>query len=454
MTDAVHPALGATSGKWRLTAWQYIPSPLAGEVYLILNNVYNHGGPYNWTTELKCVNGFVSDDFRSGTPQPLVYDQWVQFRIEIDLGANTVSNYYNGCLISTGAYNALGGPLAIENIDLFSNGGACFWDDIVLEQPWSENFDSYPTGTVMDNVGGWFGWDNVPAAAGTAVSTFSHTGPNSLRCAPGTDAVHPGFGITSGKWTVTAWQYIATGDLAGGPVFFILNNSYTHGGPYTWSGELQFNGTTVVDDLRAGSSIPIAFDQWSEIRVVFDLGANTTSSYYNGQLVSTGTWIVASGGNGPAALANMDLFSNGGTCYWDDISVDHTPDAIANPFGTGCPGTGAIVPVVATTGLPVSGSTSFAVNLLSAAPNVPAVLLFSPLCNSQAFGSCTLYVSLPTLSLAVVGTDSLGNAVVPLSIPSGVALGTNAFMQWVVIDPAGAFAGLAFSPGLRLQIGQ
>jgi len=316
-TDAVHPNLGATSGKWTLTAWQYIPTGglAGGDVYFIGNNVYNHGGPYTWTTELKCSGTTVVDDLRANTPQPLVFDRWVEFRAEIDLDANTVAYYYNGGLISQGVYTVGGGPRALANLDLFSTGGVCNWDDISLA--WrGDGLETYAALTLLSNVGGWFGWDNAPAAAATVDATRARTGTNSLLVGATTDAVRPGIGLTSGRWNVSAWLYIPTGGLVGGDVYFIANSVYNHGGPYTWTTELKCSGTTIVDDLRPTTPQPLVFDQWVELRADVDLDANTVAYYYNGGRISRGAYTIL---GGPRALANIDLFSTGGTCNWDDI---------------------------------------------------------------------------------------------------------------------------------------
>ncbi len=319
--DAVHPLIGITSGKWTLTAHQYIPTGgLTGDVYFIVNNVYNHGGPYTWTTQLKCQasNNMVIDDLpRPHTPRPVVFDQWVEYRLEIDLDVNTVSNFYNGALVSSGTY-APSGPRAIQNIDLFNNGGTCNWDDIRLQ--WrGDSFETYAPATVLSNVGGWFGWDNTPAAAGTASALRARTGTRSILCGPAADAVHPQIGITSGRWTLTAHQYIPTGGLTG-DVYFIVNNVYNHGGPYTWTTQLkaQMSNGMVIDDLpRPHTPRPVVFDAWIEYRLDIDLDANTVSNYYNGDLVSRGTYAPS----GPRAIQNFDLFNNGGTCSWDDICL-------------------------------------------------------------------------------------------------------------------------------------
>lgn len=190
-----------------------------------------------------------------------------------------------------------------------------------------DGFESYANGQLLSNVGGWFGWDNSPAAAGTASPNFAHTGERSIRIT-GTDAVHPFSGFTSGQWTLTAWQYIALNDFTA-DTYFIVNNRYNHGGPYTWTIEMQFDITTrnVLDDFRPETNtIPIVFDQWSEIRIEFDLTNNTQTTFYNGVELSTGTMTRSAGD--PLVIANIDLFSTGGTAYYDDISIIPAPGAM------------------------------------------------------------------------------------------------------------------------------
>lgn len=200
---------------------------------------------------------------------------------------------------------------------------------------WSDNFDSYPANIVLDNVGGWFGWDNAPAVAGTVVRTRSRSAPNSLLVGATTDAVHPQLGLTSGRWTLTAWQYIPTGGLTAN-VYFILNNVYSHGGPYTWATQLNCSSTTatVTDDLRTGTPQPIVFDQWVEYRLEIDLGANTVVNYYNGAQVSAGVYNIR---GGPVAIENLNLYSAGGTCNWDDIRVAFAPRDLQAPAPTRMP---------------------------------------------------------------------------------------------------------------------
>lgn len=193
-------------------------------------------------------------------------------------------------------------------------------------QVWAgDNFDSYADGTVLQNVGGWRGWDGVAGAAGTVTSVRRQSLPHSMRCNGTTDAVHPNIGATCGKWTFTAWQRITLGDLAAGPVFLILMNDYSDGGPYGFTVEVRAtNSTGMIEDdfidgvMRTGAPLPIIYDRWVQYRCEIDLDADTITTFYDGVQLSTGKYTIL---GGPAEIENIDLFSAGGTCFWDDISL-------------------------------------------------------------------------------------------------------------------------------------
>lgn len=195
----------------------------------------------------------------------------------------------------------------------------------VASAQWMDDFESYANGTVMDNVGGWAGWDNSPAAAGTTVNLQAFGGENSIQVGgnAGGDAVHPFSGYTSGQWTISAQQFIPSAQRTN--TYFIVNNEYNHGGPYTWAIQMTFDSVagTVSDALRGGGTLPTAFDVWAEIRIDVDLDADTQSTYYNGSLLSTGTWTRNAGD--PLEIANIDLFTEGTVTFYDNVGIIPTP---------------------------------------------------------------------------------------------------------------------------------
>ena len=186
---------------------------------------------------------------------------------------------------------------------------------------WADDFDSYALGSGLHGQGGWAGWDNNPAFDAYTTDVQAYSTPHSAAILPTSDIMHS-FSETAGQWTVTGWSYVPSGST--GSQYFILLNTYTHGGPYEWSTQLFFNSATgmlVVENGGTGTT-PILNDQWVEVNVEIDLTANTQEIYYNGILIDSLPWMTT----GVLEIAALDLFSDGGsTIYWDDLSlIDYT----------------------------------------------------------------------------------------------------------------------------------
>jgi hypothetical protein len=134
-TDVIQQFSGYTSGQYTISAWNYIPGNATGEQYFLLLNTYNHGGPYNWSTQILFADGLVLSQ-NENLFLPLLYDQWVELLVEIDLDADTQSIYYGGNLLSTKSWTegvSGGGVPEIACVDIFSNGGdEVYWDDFCL----------------------------------------------------------------------------------------------------------------------------------------------------------------------------------------------------------------------------------------------------------------------------------------------------------------------------------
>ena len=197
---------------------------------------------------------------------------------------------------------------------------------------WSDNFDSYEDGTKLYNIGGWSGWDDVEASAGTVSSAQSRSAPHSIGVSNslGNDAVHPFEPYTTGAWTFTAYQYVPS-DLDG-LTYFIMNNVYNHGGPYEWAIEMHMDPATgmvneQIRDSGGGNATPLVYDAWVEIRVDFDLDLDTCDAYYNNVLIASGTWATSS--YPTVEFANVDLYAphNVGV-YFDDLSLVPEPASL------------------------------------------------------------------------------------------------------------------------------
>ena len=115
---------------------------------------------------------------------------------------------------------------------------------------WSDNFDSYATGTQLNGVGGWAGWDNSAAAGALTSSAQANTAPNSVAILGASDLVRPVAGINSGVWTLTADVFVPN-DFTG-TSWFINLNTYNAPGAKNWSLQMQFVGRHEYGEQRRG----------------------------------------------------------------------------------------------------------------------------------------------------------------------------------------------------------
>jgi hypothetical protein len=144
-TDVVQ-TFDIAGGQWVFTIWTYVPADAGGlfnrDGYVILMNNYN-GAPElllgdNWSMQVRFSAGdlLVESQF-DGNTLPLVTDQWVELRAEIDLVADSFDLYYGGSLL---AENLVwtenvsgGGGLTIASLDLFSDTiSGMLFDDVSL----------------------------------------------------------------------------------------------------------------------------------------------------------------------------------------------------------------------------------------------------------------------------------------------------------------------------------
>jgi hypothetical protein len=181
---------------------------------------------------------------------------------------------------------------------------------------WSDNFDSYTAGSGLSGQGGWFCWDNNPAAEAYVTTTQAKSAPNSVDITPTSDMVQE-FNIMSGTATITAWNYIPSGST--GKQYFILLTVYM-AGDSDWALNMRFDSDAgVVSTVEGTATTGIVNDQWVEVKVEIDLAGDTQSIYYNGTLLETVPWSPTSQ---IYQFDAVDIFSDGGSSiYWDDLTL-------------------------------------------------------------------------------------------------------------------------------------
>lgn len=215
-------------------------------------------------------------------------------------------------------------------LDVANNGGSdLLWEiyeasAAAMLADWSDNFDSYVTGSQLHGQGGWKGWYNDPVGGALTSDVQAASAPNSAAILGASDLVHEYSGVNSGQWTYTAWQYIPT-DFTGQSYFILLNSYDDAGSSLNWSAQVKFDGaanTVTNDGGVSGGSLALVKDQWVELRLELDFGADTGAFYYNNQLLYTGTWSGQVSGGGAVNLAAVDLFANNASViYYDDMSL-------------------------------------------------------------------------------------------------------------------------------------
>ena len=161
--DEVQQYVGAyCEGQWTYTIWQFIPSNFVGTSYFILLNTYVDNGTKNWSTQVqfRASDGVVEWDFEA-EQLPLITNQWVEIRVEIDLDTDTQEFFYGGQQLGTRLWTDngfLGGPgvLNIRAVDLYANvgGGASvvYYDDASLVP--ADTGEPCPADLVVDGVVG------------------------------------------------------------------------------------------------------------------------------------------------------------------------------------------------------------------------------------------------------------------------------------------------------------
>lgn len=162
------PGQAGAGGYWSYSVSTYVSSALPSgsqSCYFIANDTFNNaGGPATWCQQTKWdhASGTISDDQRGvaggGVAAPIIYDQWVEFRTDYDLDNDSCSIYYNGTMISTGAFfvttpawNTGTGPVQISNLDLFTIDSQIYWDNISLTQYPSPEYGFGPNAYVSGN---------------------------------------------------------------------------------------------------------------------------------------------------------------------------------------------------------------------------------------------------------------------------------------------------------------
>jgi hypothetical protein len=133
-SDIVHEFSGYTTGQYIFTAWQFSHALADFEdYYFILLSDYSDGGPYKHAVQI-CFDRSKREVVceYDGKSLPLILDEWVEIRVNIDLDTDWMEIYYGGDLLhekpwTAGVNNEEDGLLNIAAVNLAQYGSPYEW---------------------------------------------------------------------------------------------------------------------------------------------------------------------------------------------------------------------------------------------------------------------------------------------------------------------------------------
>jgi hypothetical protein len=311
------------------------PNPLSGVEVLVESAT---GGPWNLVTDANGVYTlYIEEEYSPLTVSVFAEDHESGYATDVWVTASETTTvdfdlrWLKPCQNVDPAsldFTVASGYQAEEILTISNLGAADLIWEIEEEAPlaalllnWSDDFDSYDTGSELHGQGGWKGWFNDPAFGALTSDAEARSLPNSAAILGDSDLVHEYSGYTSGQWTYTAWQFVPT-DFTGTSYFIMLNTYNDAGLGLNWSTQVNFAGSLVTNDGQNGGTLPLIKGEWVELRVEIDLDADTQSFYYGGDLLYSATWTDGMSGGGALNIGAVDLFANGASVvYYDDLSL-------------------------------------------------------------------------------------------------------------------------------------
>ncbi|MEX2219847.1 MAG: hypothetical protein WD749_13935 [Phycisphaerales bacterium] len=128
-----------TSGEWTLRAYTFVPAAATGTGYFIVMHAYNGvpAAPDRWAIQIQfnATTNSVVNFNNSAVLAPLIRDQWVELRAEVNLTSNTYDVFYGGNQVITGLTYATAGTPGIACLDLYGETTTGMLFDTVSVQP-------------------------------------------------------------------------------------------------------------------------------------------------------------------------------------------------------------------------------------------------------------------------------------------------------------------------------
>ncbi|MBR6929188.1 MAG: T9SS type A sorting domain-containing protein [Bacteroidales bacterium] len=288
---------------------------------------------------------------------PCYWNDWMHFRIHVDLDTDAAEFYFDGTLMHTWQWslNSFGeegySDRTLGGIDFYPPHNASdskFYVDNVVFTPQGgemeligESFEEYPVGgkiaqsAVAAGHDWWTTWNNNPGGAndGTVSNDYASEGSNSGYFTSASDQVLLLGDYETGVYDLSFDVYTP----AGKDGYFNILHKFPASENGDWAMQAYFNAesdetnnemwhSTGHGSVHAGGALvadlPCVEDEWMNVRVHIDCDTDEATLFFNDQEMYTWQWSLGSfGDEGTRVIAGANFFGPMATSqfYVDNI---------------------------------------------------------------------------------------------------------------------------------------
>lgn len=328
-------------------------SDQAIQVYLQATNTGQSGDP----TTMADGHGSVHAGGAAVCDLPCRWNDWMHFRIHVDLDTDVAELYFDGALMHTWQWSldsfASSGysDRTLGGIDFFPPGNASnsryYVDNVVFtpqggeQELIGESFEEYTVGNkiaaeaVAAGHDWWTTWNNQPGGSndGTVSNDYASEGNNSGYFTNASDQVLLLGNNETGVYDLSFDVYTP----AGKDGYFNILHAFPASGNGDWAMQAYFNAesdetnnemwhSTGHGSVHAGGALvadlPCVEDEWMNVRVHIDCDTDEATLFFNDQEMYTWQWSLGSfGDEGTRVIAGANFFGPMATSqfYVDNI---------------------------------------------------------------------------------------------------------------------------------------
>ncbi len=303
-------------------------SDQAIQVYLQATNTGNSGDP----TTLSDGHGSVHAGGHEVVDLPCYWNDWMHFRIHVDLDTDVAELYFDGTLMHTWQWSldSFGqqgySDRTLGGIDFFPPGNASnsryYVDNVVFtpqggeQELIGESFEEYTVGNkiaaeaVAAGNDWWTTWNNNPGGAndGTVSNDYASEGNNSGYFTNASDQVLLLGDYETGVYDLSFDVYTP----AGKDGYFNILHKFPASENGDWAMQAYFNAesdetnnemwhSTGHGSVHAGGALvadlPCVEDEWMNVRVHIDCDIDEATLFFNDQEIYTWQWSLGSFGD-------------------------------------------------------------------------------------------------------------------------------------------------------------